>query len=225
MRRMELFPLSFPLPNVVWFQRALNNVTAWADSWQGLLSSSLHKINIPDPHAVWSRQEKNYARSRQVHFHPPLNTIIFASRHHPWQSPYSCPWFMVMDCPFLSLFLTTLFSEMKLMVHVDTVPAWNLEQVFWVVGLCLCPGSESWSMLPMACLKWISSTHRDTECFNIKNLMPQNVFSHIHEENRGEITEDSFLISCLKQKKAATQYRIQRGASGFTSRTPCLHGW
>lgn len=58
-------------------------VTAWADSRQDLLSSSLHKINIPDPHAVWGRQEKNYARSRQVHFHPPLNTVIFASRHHP----------------------------------------------------------------------------------------------------------------------------------------------
>jgi len=61
--------------------------------------------------------------------------------------------------------------------------------------------------------------------FEHRRLTPQNFFSHIQEENKGKVTEDSFLIPCLKQKQKATQYRTEQGANYFTSCAPRLHGW
>lgn len=56
-------------------------------------------------------------------------------------------------------------------------------------------------MSPMACLKKKNIPAHTEMAFYPKTLTPPNFFSHIQEENRGKMTEDSFLIPCLKQKK------------------------
>lgn len=83
-RRMELFPFFLPSPRCCLVPKIIEqHAMAWADHGRVCSAASLPKTNTPAPRATWDRQEENYARSRQAHFPPPLNPVIFASKLHP----------------------------------------------------------------------------------------------------------------------------------------------